>query len=208
LRRASALAEVGVVAGIGRRPGAAILGVVDRQRFLLVGKRHRVAGLQIFGRVRDRHQRIGVEAAVLGCAEPGRVVVRDRLVLRRIDGGIAQLGEGGVERRQCAAHHLALGVDDERIAEVLETHFEYPRLGFPDSGQPVEHRLPQRGAAGLKTDAAGDGGGQHTHGEQHQHELGLDADPIQQAALGPTAPQPLGEDRPGFLWGRVLAGFE
>lgn len=105
------LPEVPVVAGVGRRPDAAVADVVDADRLLPVGERHRVAGLQVPGRVRGGQQRIDVQPALVLTPEPLGVEAEDRLVVGRGDRCVGKLVEAGGEGAERPGHGLTAGID-------------------------------------------------------------------------------------------------
>ena len=116
------LAEEVVVAGIGRRPGTAVPGVVQPDRLVPVGERCRVVGLQVLLCIRRRQQSIDTQPVagllLFGVFELIVVVVDDRLPLPRADRGVVELVECGRERLDGVGGRRAAGVDQQRILEI------------------------------------------------------------------------------------------
>ena len=179
--------EIVVIAGVRRRPGATVTGIVEAAPGDGIVGGNRVFRLQVLLGVGVGHERLDVNsaAAIGGAGESGGVVGVDGSGLRRGDGGVGESVESRGERTDRRDGGFVGGGVEHRVAHVGETAFDCLGLQLPDAGEPVEHRGAQRGSTGLEPDSAGRQCGQNAHRQDHEQQFGLDADPGEQAPAGP-----------------------
>jgi hypothetical protein len=91
--------------------------VVETERLIEIGERHRVVGLQVLLGVRGRQQRVDVDLVsgllVLGRGELLGVIVNDRPLLRRSNGGVIELVEGSGKCSYRLDRGRSAGEDDQ-----------------------------------------------------------------------------------------------
>ena len=112
----------------------------------------------------------------------------NRLGHLRGDPGVAQLLKAGGEIAQRIAGHHAVGEGDQGVAQVEQLLRHLPFLRLPDFDEPVDRRRAQRVVAVLVGDSPDDRGGQYGTESEHQDQLRLDADAVEQFVV--PDPQP------------------